>query len=1021
MTRNHGAVTDRIDAVERLLRGDDIDTVSRETGFPRASLVEWSDAFLEAGRARLGSSAGESLRPAPRSPAAEAHPPDEDLVDQCLRLAREAADLGIFDCDTVLNVYHWDGRMRAFWGFSATDPIEYDPVMAAIHPEDREAVVANWDRALDPGGSGRFVAEYRVFDCADGSMRWIAATGKAIFVDGRAVRLLGTAQDITGRKRVEEILKRTAEADAFRLALADGLRPLADPVTIQAVAAQILGEHLRASRVHYAEVDETGADARVDADYCSGVPSVVGRYHLDDYGPTVMAEFRAGRTLIIEDVANDPRLSAGERAATAALQIGAYVIVPLIKEGVPKAFLVVHQDVPRSWSVDDLQLIEETAERTWAAVERAQAEAGFRRSEHNLSAIIEALPVGVAVANESGTMLSANPEGLRIHGLESPAELLERCEDYDGAFAAFYPDGRPMPIDEWPWARAIRGEFVKDYEVCLRLRNGEERIVNFSLIPMLGDTPEDRLIVFMLQDITESRRIRETLERNLAQSQAVFQYMAEGLIVMDCDGHMIDANPAALAIHGVASIEEMPQSVDMVLSSFEPFDLEGNPLAREDWPVSRVLRGENFSNYEIHVRSRHLDHEWIGSYGGTPVYDAKGEMRLAIFTVRDVTAQHEAEAALREADRRKDVFLATLAHELRNPLAPISGAVGALKAGNPERSQLPALDIIERQLQQLVRLVDDLLDVSRISRGKVELRRERIPISGILEQALESSLPHLQAARHALTVALPDEPLEIDGDPLRLAQVFLNLLNNAAKYTRPGGRVHLSAARDGSDVVVRVADSGLGIAREDLPHIFGMFVQPSRIAGRQQEGLGIGLSVARSLVEMHGGSIEARSDGVDQGSEFVVRLPLAGPSTPAPAPPEPVAPRARRIARRILIADDNRDVGQALAMFLGISRHLVEVAHDGLQAIEVAARFQPDVVLLDIGMPGIDGYETCRRMRAEPWGRDLVILAFTGWGQDEDQRRTAEAGFDLHIVKPIAPQKLLALIDDLDSVRASRA
>lgn len=1021
MTSNRDAVTDRIDAVERLLRGDDIATVSRETGFPEASLVAWRDAYLEAGRARLGSSAGTALRPVPRSPTGETLPLDENLVDQCLRLARDAADLGIYDCDTVRNVYHWDDRMRGFWGFTATDPVEDGPIMAAIHPEDRDVVIAGWARALDPNGSGRFLVEYRVFDISDGSMRWIAATGKAIFVGGRAVRLLGTAQDVTDRKRVEEIMKRTAEADAFRLALDDGLRPLADPVAIQSVAARILGEHLRATRVFYAEVDEAWKYARVDADYCSGVPSAVGRHCLDDFGPTAMAEFRAGRTLAIDDVANRPHLSAAERAVFTALQIRACVMVPLIKEGVPKAGLIVHQSEPRAWSVDEIQLIEETAERIWPAVERARAEAGFRRSEHNLTAIIEALPVGIAVARESGRILSANPAGLRMHGIESMADLLASLGEYDGVFEAFYPDGRPMPLDEWPWGRVSRGEFVKDFEVRLRRRDDEERIINYSLIPVLGNAPDDRLIVFVMQDFTESRRIRETLERNLAQSQAVFRHMTEGLVIFDRDGNVLDANPAALKIHRASSIDDLPASADSVLSSFEPFDLDGRPLPREHWPITRVLRGETFSDYEIRVRWRNSDHEWISAYGGTPVCDANGGIRLAILTVRDVTAQHDAERTLREADQRKDVFLATLAHELRNPLAPISGAIGALKAGEPDRSQLPALDIIERQLQQLARLVDDLLDVSRISRGKVELRRERTLLSRILGQALESSVPHLQSARHELTVSLPDEPLEIDGDPLRLAQVFLNLLNNAAKYSQPGGRVRLSAAREEGDAVVRVADNGVGIAIADLPRIFEMFVQSRPAAGCQNDGLGIGLSVARSLVEMHGGSIEARSNGEGKGSEFVVRLPLAGLSTAAPAQPEPAVPRRCGTPRRILIVDDNHDVGRGLAMFLGVSGHRVEVAHDGLRAIEVAAGFPPDVVLLDIGMPGIDGYETCRRMRAEPWGRDLVIFAFTGWGQDEDQRRTAEAGFDRHLVKPIAPEKLLALITDLESVRPPRA
>jgi signal transduction histidine kinase len=375
--------------------------------------------------------------------------------------------------------------------------------------------------------------------------------------------------------------------------------------------------------------------------------------------------------------------------------------------------------------------------------------------------------------------------------------------------------------------------------------------------------------------------------------------------------------------------------------------------------------------------------------------------------------------SLREADRRKDVFLATLAHELRNPLAPLTHAVEILKRQDNEVDQPSVLLMIERQLGHLVRLIDDLLDVSRISQGKLQLHRQPVALSEIVEQALEASRPHLHRAGQALTVTLPPHPVFLDADPVRLAQVFLNLLNNASKYTEPGGQIRLSATREADEVVVTVADTGIGIPREHLPHLFEMFSQGDPLPGFDQQGLGIGLGLARELVVMHGGHIEARSDGRGRGSEFIVRFPIlietkADDGAPA-ADPEPCQKPGSLRPRRILVVDDNADAAHALALFLRISGHEVEMAHDGLEAVAGAERHRPEVVLLDIGMPRLDGYGACRRIREQPWGKTMVIVALTGWGQEEDQLKTREAGFDAHLVKPVNGATLLATLAGLDA------
>jgi signal transduction histidine kinase len=366
---------------------------------------------------------------------------------------------------------------------------------------------------------------------------------------------------------------------------------------------------------------------------------------------------------------------------------------------------------------------------------------------------------------------------------------------------------------------------------------------------------------------------------------------------------------------------------------------------------------------------------------------------------------------LREADRRKDEFLATLAHELRNPLAPIRTAVQVLRAKGPAEPDLMwGRDVIDRQVQQMARLLDDLLDISRVTRGRLELRKQRVTLAEVVASAVETSRPPVEAGGHELTVTLPAEPVYLEADPIRLAQVFLNLLNNAAKYTEKGGRIRLTAQREGQEVVVSVTDTGIGIAPQHLPHLFDMFSQVTSALERSQGGLGIGLSLVKGLVEMHGGSITARSDGPGKGSEFIVRLPVAiSPQVPDQRPavePEKLCPAGCRI----VVADDNRDAAKSLAMLLRIMGHEVHTAGDGEEALALAAKFRPDVALLDIGMPKRDGYETARSIRQEPWGGAMTLIALTGWGQEEDRRQALEAGFDAHMVKPVDPDMLEKLL-----------
>jgi len=432
--------------------------------------------------------------------------------------------------------------------------------------------------------------------------------------------------------------------------------------------------------------------------------------------------------------------------------------------------------------------------------------------------------------------------------------------------------------------------------------------------------------------------------------------------------------------------------------------------------VEEALRDR--TDYTVEFRFRHSSGEWRWMEArGRAVYGAGGEPLTLYGIGIDTTTRRRSEDELRrenaeltEADRRKDEFLAVLAHELRNPLAPIKNSVTMLKARPmPDEQTAWARDAVERQVDLMARLLDDLLDVSSMAREKLELRKERVELAHVVDTAVGRSRPLIDAAGHELTISVPSEPVYVDADPVRLAQVLANLLDNAAKYTERGGHIRLSANVEGRELVISVKDDGIGIAEEHLPRLFDMFAQTTSALRRAQGGLGIGLSLARALVELHGGSVMAYSEGPGRGSEFMVRLPLARTrmlERDAHAPEEPAAPAGRRI----LVADDNHDAAESLAMMLRMGGNDVRTGRDGVEAVTIAQSYHPQVVLLDIGMPRMNGYDAARRIRSEPWGREMMLIALTGWGQDEDKRRAREAGFDHHLTKPVDADELEKLV-----------
>jgi PAS domain S-box-containing protein len=490
-------------------------------------------------------------------------------------------------------------------------------------------------------------------------------------------------------------------------------------------------------------------------------------------------------------------------------------------------------------------------------------------------------------------------------------------------------------------------------------------------------------------EIQHRQEVEAALLKRECELADFFEEATEGLHKVGADGTVLWANKAECSLLGYSCDEYIGRSI-------REFHADADVIENM---LKSLQSGESLENFPARLRCKDgsIKHVLINS---NACFE-DGEFAYTRCFTRDVTRQWHAEEAVRAADRRKDEFLATLAHELRNPLAPIRNALGVLAISGTNSQAIEETRLImERQVGQLVHLVDDLLDVSRITRDKIELRRERVELASIVERAVETSRPLIDAAGHKLSITFPHEPLLVEADSTRLAQVFANLLNNAAKYTERDGHIQLRVERDGKEVAIRVRDSGVGIACDDLAHVFDMFSQVDRSLERSQGGLGIGLTLVRRLVELHGGTVNAQSEGVGKGSEFIVRLPLAAvkPSESKPHNHTTATPQTKR---RILLVDDNVDACKTLGRLLQLKGHEVQMANDGLEAIDAAAGFQPEVILMDVGMPRLNGYDATRRIRETGAGKDVAIFALTGWGQAEDVKKANEAGCTGHLVKPV--------------------
>ncbi len=614
-----------------------------------------------------------------------------------------------------------------------------------------------------------------------------------------------------------------------------------------------------------------------------------------------------------------------------------------------------------------------------------------------LAAIVESSEDAIVSKDLNGIIRSWNRGAERLFGY-NPEEAVGR------PITLIIP---PELIEEEKHilSQLRRGQRIEHFETVRVSKSGRRINISLTISPVRDKEGHVIGVSKIARDITELKRAQDVL----AWDALLLANVRDAVIVTDLKGIVTHWNEGARRLFGWDAEEMLGRHF-----------ADRMPEAGQAWVSEQIY---------IHG----LGMEWSGEYEAwrkdgsrvwidvrvSPFSDGQGRRTGILGLANDISERRNAEEALRQADRRKDEFLALLAHELRNPLAPLRNGLQVMRlAPGDANAVAQARAMMDRQLSHMVRLVDDLLDLSRIGQNKMELRRAPVLLADVIDNAVETARPAIEAAGHELVVALTPGPVNLDADMTRLAQVFSNLLTNSAKYTERGGRIRLAAEQRGDEVTVMVSDTGIGIPADALPNVFDMFSQVDRSNERAASGLGIGLALVKGFVEMHGGSVVAMSEGPGKGSTFSVRLPIASATHPPVAPRGEIEPAKRAVAgRRILVVDDNEDAARSMARVLNLQGDEVVAVHDGENAISTVETFRPHVVLLDVGMPRMNGYEAARRIREGAWGCNAVLIAVTGWGQDGDRAQSKQAGCDGHLVKPVDLRELEKLMDALTNAR----
>jgi PAS domain S-box-containing protein len=836
-----------------------------------------------------------------------------------------------------------------------------------VHPDDRAAAETAWTTSRATGVP--YDVEYRV-RARDGGWRHVQVRGVPIPGPGGTTReWVGTLDDVTERRRAErENARLLLEVEAERRRLSDVFQHA------PAFVCVLRGPH---------HVFERANDRYLE---------LVGRR--DIIGRTVAEA--------LPEAADQGFIEILDRVyQTGEPHVGSAARIALVRDGgVDERFLdFVYQPLRDADGAVSGVLVQgvDLTERVRAEQDLARVTAESERQRRMFDTILSSAPDFVYLFDLGGRFTYVNKAlldlwqrplsdalGRNFFELGYPPDLAARLQQQIRDVIA---TRRPVR-DETPFTSAAG---TRDYD--------------YIFVPVFGADGEVEAVAGSTRDISDRKRAEELLRQSEAEFRETFERAGVGKAQADPrTGRLVRVNPKLCELLGYTADELLGMTIRDLT---HPDDREAG-----DAQFRSLVEGA-VDQYAVEKRYLRKGGEpvWV-RVTATVVRGPDGRPVRASAIIEDVTARTQAEAALKDADRKKDDFIALLAHELRNPLAPIRNGLQVLRLAEAKPIRDRAQEMMDRQLTHMVRLIDDLLDVSRITRNKMDLRREPVPLADVVNSAVEAARPAIDGAGHELTVSLPARPVVLDADPTRLSQVFSNLLGNSAKYTPRGGRIWLSAERTPTGVAVTVRDTGIGIPAAALPTIFDMFSQVDRSIERSSGGLGIGLALVKGLVEMHGGTVAAASDGEGRGTAFVVALPVMRDAPDPPPPADRPGPRSGP-GRRILVVDDSRDGAESLAEMLRLLGNEVRTAGDGIEAVAAAERFAPDVILMDVGMPRMNGLDATRRIREQPWGRTPCIVALTGWGQENDRLRSRDAGCDGHLVKPVAVADLQSLLTEL--------
>lgn len=883
-----------------------------------------------------------------------------------LSLAMEAAELGDWNWEVATNVVTLSERAAEILGVRGAQ-ISWAELKVLLYEGDHERASRAVEEAF--ATNSHFDIEYRIFKSGE-EPSWIAAKGKAIYdMAAQLQGIHGVVQDITERKQDEEVRR------------------------------------LNEQRLHLAlESSDLGMwSVQLPDNKTTSTPRNLEILGFPPEGPQPSPEELAAR-IHPEDF---PRVS---KTWSRCAERG---------ELFDMEYRIVHPNGQVHWVASKGKSLADATGRPSKFIgicaditDQKQAELLLSEKEERHRLALEAGQIGTWDWDILNNHVVWSDLVYEFHGLK-PGEFGGRVEDFA---EIVHPDDR----DRVSAAIQAALENKEPYSIEARLvwPNGEVHwIATKGKVFFASDGRPVRMIGATVE-ITERRRAEQGMLEKATEIQALLNAVpAAVFIAREPQAKIITGSRTA---HTLLRIEP-DESLSITATNGNlplHFKLlkEGVEVLPGNLPVQLAARGIEVKDYDLEVLFN--DGTSKNLFGNaTPLRGPNGKIRGAISAFVDVTVLKQLEAALKESDRRKDEFLAMLAHELRNPLAPILNAVRVMRRMGPLPSQLVQMqDVIERQSQHLTRLVDDLLDIARISQGKIELRKEKIELLNIVERAVETSRPLIDARNHQLTISLPKEAVRLEGDLTRLAQVLSNLLNNAAKYTEEGGYISVTGEQKDDGILLRIKDNGMGIPKRDLPYVFDLFAQADRALDRRQGGLGIGLTLVKKLIEMHGGRVEAVSEGAGKGSEFVIHLPTLIES-PAEAkwPSSANGTGESEVGNRcrILVVDDNVDSAESMALLLGLEGHEVQITYDGPSTLNLVRTFRPQVVLLDIGLPGMNGYEVAQQLRHDPEMPKIILIALTGYGQAEDRKRSQEAGFDHHFTKPVDHDQLASLIKSL--------